>query len=266
MSKFVTSGDEIEPGREPHNFDMKSDIYLSVIIPAFNEGKRIGRTLRTIDSYFRNEPYLYEIIVVDDGSTDDTRDLVKGLTASIRHLSCMGRKDNRGKGYTVREGMLHAGGKIRLFTDADNSTDISHFDAMKPFFDEGYDLVVGSRSQKDAPGAGQTVSQPPHKRFFGSAGNLMIRKFVLPRIWDTQNGFKAFRNHAATDIFSMARVDGWGFDIEALALARNHGYRMGFIPVRWVNHPESRVRFTSYFEVFFEAVRVRRNLARGAYR
>lgn len=241
------------------------DCYLSVIIPAFNEERRIRNTLEIVDSYLRGKSFSSEILVVDDGSTDATSTVVKSIGPSIPNLTYSGRKENRGKGYTVREGMFRARGDIRIFTDADNSTDISHFDKMIPFFDSSYEVVIGSRNPQDAAGATQAISQPWFKRVLGVSGNLIIQKLALPGIWDTQNGFKAFRRKAAENIFPRARIDGWGFDVEILALARRLGYEIGIVPVNWINNPESRVNFSSYFKVVAETIKVRRNLIMNRY-
>ena len=161
--------------------------------------------------------------------------------------------------------MLEARGQIRLFTDADNSTDIAHFDQMKTLFDEGCDLVIASRSPKDAAGAQQSVSQPWHKRSIGRLGNLLVQLLAVRGIWDTQCGFKAFRAEAAERIFSQTTVDGWGFDIEVLALARAFNYKIGIIPAHWVNDARSHVRNIDYLRVLRDTFKVRANLLMGKY-
>jgi glycosyltransferase involved in cell wall biosynthesis len=187
------------------------------------------------------------------------------MSGEIDHLKIIERTVNRGKGYTVREGMLQAIGELRLFTDADNSTDIAHFDKMKSLFDLGYDVVIASRNPKDAVGARQIVPQPWHKRVVGQIGNAVVQLFALRGIWDTQCGFKAFRSEAAERIFALATIDGWGFDIEVLALARSLNYKAGIIPAQWVNDPRSHVRPLDYVRVLGEALKVRFNLATGKY-
>ncbi|MFN2104460.1 MAG: dolichyl-phosphate beta-glucosyltransferase [Candidatus Promineifilaceae bacterium] len=243
-----------------------TDTYLSVIIPAFNEERRILATLVSIHEYLSRQPYTWEILVVLDGPTDGTLDQIRDFATERVNIHWIDRKENRGKGYTVREGMLAAKGQIRLFTDADNSTDISHFQQMQPLFEEGYDIVITSRDRKDAPGAGQAVPQPSMKRFLGNAGNLFIQLVAVPGIWDTQCGFKAFTAVAAERIFSTARIDGWGFDIEALALARQFGYRIAVIPARWIDHAETHVRTWNYVTTLLETIHVRWNLWSGAYK
>jgi hypothetical protein len=161
--------------------------------------------------------------------------------------------------------MLAAKGQIRLFSDADNSTDINHFEHMQPLFEQGYDVIICSRDEKDAEGAGQAVPQPPIKRLLGNMGNLFIQIVAVPGIWDTQCGFKAFTAEAAEKIFSVARIDGWGFDIEALALARYFGCRVAVIAARWIDHAETHVRFWNYLTTLTETVHVRWNLMTGAY-
>src|SRR3989344_2367285 len=163
----------------------KLDVYLSVIIPAYNEAERLPKTLRRFQEYFSAQPYSYEILVVSDGSKDRTADIVGSMEGEIKNIRFIDRKKNMGKGYSVREGMLAAYGKIRLFADADNATDISHFDKMRPLFDEGYDLVICSRDPKDAPGARQAVPQRRWKRFLGNLGNLYIQFMAVRGIWDT---------------------------------------------------------------------------------
>lgn len=240
--------------------------FLSVIVPAYNEERRIETTLLSIYEYLSRQPYTWEILVVLDGPTDRTLELVKIFASKRQHVRWIDRRQNRGKGYTVRQGLLAAEGRIRLFSDADNSTDINHFEQMIPLFEGGHDVVICSRDAKDAEGAGQAIPQPAIKRFLGNLGNLFIQFVAVPGIWDTQCGFKAFTAEAAEDIFRVARIDGWGFDIEALALAREKGYRVAIIAARWIDHAETHVRSWNYLTTLIETMKVRWNLVSGAYK
>ena len=238
---------------------MDSKTYLSVIVPAYNEEQRIGKTLMSIAEYLKKQNFTSEVIVVSGGSTDRTVEVAREKGGEILNFSVVAqtKEENRGKGAAVRAGMQKASGEVRLFTDADNSTDITHFDAMRRLFDDGCDVVIGSRHSWDAVGARQAIPQPWHKRLLGQAGNLFIQLVAVPGIWDTQCGFKAFRGDAAQTIFSQQKISGWGFDIEALALARALNYRIGIIPVYWVNDPKSHVRLSSYIQVLWETIKVR---------
>lgn len=240
--------------------------YLSVIVPAYNEESRIGATLTAIHHYLHSQPYTWEILVVLDGCTDNTAGVVETFAAGKEHVRWLDRAENRGKGFTVREGMMAAKGEIRLFTDADNSTDMGHFDQMKPLFDRGETVVICSRDRKDAADARQVNPQPLHKRIMGDAGNLFIQALAVPGIWDTQCGFKAFRAKAARDIFSVAQINGWLFDIEALALARYFGYTIHILGAHWIDEPNTHVTLSGYFKSFVEAFKVRWNLWTGVYR
>ncbi len=242
-----------------------SEPYLSVIIPAYNEEERITKTLDKISSFLKTQPYSYEILVVCDGSKDKTADVVRDLKLSIPNLNLIDRKKNMGKGYTVKEGILAAKGKVRLFTDADNSTDISYFEKMRPFFDKGYDVVISTRDPKDAEGASQDVPQPWHKRLMGNMGNLYIQIMAVPGIWDTQNGFKAFRDYAAEKIFPKTKINRWAFDVEVLALAKKFNYKIGIIPIHWINDPDSRVSLAAYFKVLYDVFKIRLNIIKRRY-
>lgn len=244
----------------------QQDIYLSVIIPAYNEEKRIPSTLDAIFLYLERQAYRWEILVVSGGSTDNTVKVTAIKQKEVPNLKIIELKENLGKGYVVKRGMLAAQGRIRLFTDADNATDISHFEKMRPLFDKGYEVVICSRDSKDALGARQRVSQPFHKRLLGKMGNIFIQIVAVRGIWDTQCGFKAFRNFAAEAIFSQSRINGFGFDIEVLALARLLGYRVGIVPADWINDPNTKVRLSSYIKVLIETMLVRFNLWRGLYK
>lgn len=244
---------------------ISTDVYLSAVVPAFNEAQRIANTLRRLRDYLAGGCFSYEILVVLDGPADSTRDVLRSLSAEIHHVRILDRAVNRGKGFTVREGMLEARGQIRLFTDADNSTDIAHFDRMKPLFDQGCDLVIASRNPKDVAGARQTIPQPWYKRSIGKLGNLLVQRVAVPGIWDTQCGFKAFRAEAAVRIFSQSVIEGWGFDIEVLVLARRLNYNIGIIPAHWVNDARSHVRNIDYLRVLRDTFKVRANLLTGKY-
>ncbi len=240
--------------------------YLSLVIPAYNEENRISKTLEIAYSYLSAKPFSWEILVVLDGVSDGTLEKVEAFAAGRQHIRWIDRKENRGKGYTVREGMLAAKGKLRLFADADNSTDISHFDQMKPLFENGYDVVICSRDSKDAKGARQAVPQPRMKRLLGDAGNLFIQIVAVPGIWDTQCGFKAFTAEAAKRVFAVSLIDRWGFDIEALALARRFGYKTGIIPAYWIDDADTHVSMWNYLGTFGETVKIRWYLLSGRYR
>ena len=236
--------------------------FLSVIIPAYNESKRLPLTLIDIERHLSAAEYSYEIIVVNDGSTDSTADIVKRFSNLMKNLRLIDNEVNHGKGYVVRQGMLEAKGNFRLFTDADNSTSIDQFRKIMPFLKEGYEIVIGSRA---IAGAELQPPQPFYRQILGKIGNLLIRILLLPGIWDTQCGFKCFSEEAAVRIFSLAKIDRWGFDVEALALAKRMSFRVKEMPVRWVNDFRSTVGFSAYFNVLWDVLRVRFWLKRGEY-
>jgi dolichyl-phosphate beta-glucosyltransferase len=239
--------------------------FLSVVIPAFNEEQRIAQTLTDVYSYLQKQDYESEVLVVIDGAQDDTLKITREFAAGRRNIRWIDRKQNRGKGYTVREGMLAATGRVRLFGDADNSISISNFDKMLPLFSDGYDLVICSRHSRDVSGPMHDGPQSRAKRILRGAGNLFIQTLAVPGIWDTQCGFKAFSESAVERIFSVCKIDGWGFDVEALALARHLNYRIGIVPARWSNRPGTHLRPAHYLDVLYETLRVRARLMSGAY-
>jgi dolichyl-phosphate beta-glucosyltransferase len=243
----------------------QQEVYLSVIVPAYNEAQRLPKTLRRLHEYLAGVSFSYEIVVVMDGPSDNSREIMQGMAAEISKLKIIDRPVNRGKGYTVREGMLKASGRVRLFCDADNSTDIAHFAKMLPLFNQGCDVVIASRSSKDVPGAEQSVPQVWLKRVIGQLGNLLVQLVAVRGIWDTQCGFKAFRAEAAEQIFSRAKIDGWGFDIEVLTLARALRLKIGIIPARWINDDRSHFRPWDYVRVVGDIVRVRSNWLASKY-
>lgn len=243
-----------------------STVYLSWIIPAYNEERRIEKTIREVDAYLRakNFPGDYEILVANSASKDRTAEIVTRLAREFPRLRLL-NMENHGKGGAVKQGMRSSSGEIRLFSDADNSTRPEYFDAMRPRFAEGFDVVISSRDSKDAAGASRDVEEPWYREILGNLGNLVIQLFGVWGIWDTQNGFKAFTAKAAERIFAETRIPGFAFDIEVLALARRFGFRIGIIPVRWVFDPDSKVTIKAYLQVFLDVFRIRLNLLRGAY-
>lgn len=241
---------------------MNKKPYLSVIIPAYNEVRRLPLTLIDIDKRLSKVKYSYEILVVNDGSTDGTAEMVKRFLSIVKNLHFIDNKENKGKGGVVRQGMLEASGDYRLFTDADNSTTVDQFDKMVPYLKVGYKVVIGSR---DVEGAELHPPQPWYKRFLGNIGNLIIQALLLPGIWDTQCGFKCFSREAASRIFPLQRINGWGFDVEILSLAKALGYSIKEIPVVWINDACSKVSFSAYFKVLIETVKIRLWLWQDVY-
>lgn len=239
-------------------------VKLSVVIPAYNEERRLTKTLDDVLRYLGAQAYRSEVIVSDDGSTDRTADLVRAVASGSVALRLVqaGDKKNHGKGAAVRRGMLSARGAYRLFMDADNSTSVNHVERFWTFFQAGYDVVIGSR---DVPGAVVAVHQTWYKELAGNLGNVVVRSLAVPGMYDTQAGFKMFTERVVTDVFPKLTIDGWGFDVEILAVAREKGYRIKEAPITWLNDPESKVRAAAYFEVLGEVWRIRRNLRAGIY-
>ncbi|MDP3799909.1 MAG: glycosyltransferase family 2 protein [bacterium] len=240
--------------------------YISIIIPSYNEEKRIVKTLQRIKEYLSSQDYSYEVLVVIDGAKDKTAEIAEKFSLDWTELKVINNKQNHGKGFVVRQGMLEAKGEYRVFTDADNSTDIKHLEKMIPKFKEGLHVVIGSRDYKDAIGATQAIPQPAFKRLLGNMGNIFIQVVAVFGIWDTQNGFKGFSAEAANKIFSKATINRWGFDVEVLALARKFKYKISIIPIYWENDAESHVKLSGYLGVLRDTVKVRLNLWSGKYK
>ncbi len=216
------------------------DYDLSLVIPAYNEAKRIGRGLETVKAWVRQRDIRVEMIVVDDGSTDDTAETVKRIVGESIPLRVLTNEQNRGKGFSVRRGLLAGKGRIVGFCDADFSTPIEEADKLLAAINrDGYDIAIGSRAMK---GSVLARRQPWYREYAGRAFSLYYRLVLIPGIVDSQCGFKFFRREAAHAIFAHQTVEGWAFDAEILFIARRLGYRIAQIPVRWVNDPDSKVK------------------------
>lgn len=236
---------------------------LSIIIPCYNEEKRIPDTLKKIDEYLGKQSYEYEILIVDDGSKDNTTKVARALVPEVKNLKITGYKKNQGKGYAVRFGMLKAQGQYRLFTDADNSTSINQVEKMWPEFEKGYDIVIGSR---DIKGAILDPPQPWHRIFVGNIFNLLVQLICgLWGIWDTQCGFKCFTRKAVNDIFPRCKINRWAFDPEMLVIAKKLGYKIKEVPVYWINDPESKVKLKSMVKMGIDLLKIRYNLITHKY-
>jgi glycosyltransferase involved in cell wall biosynthesis len=241
---------------------MEGFVDLSVIIPAYNEAQRILPTLARVHAYLSAQPLRYEIIVVDDGSRDDTAAVVEA--ARIPHLQLLRQTPNRGKGAAVRMGMLAARGQIRVMSDADCSMPPEQLPKLlAPIIACKAEIAIGSRY---APGAKSDVKQPWYRVWWSRLANRVIQRSLVPGVRDTQCGFKAFTAEAARDLFGRGRIDGWAFDLEILALARRVGFSIAEVGVEWTDDRRSRVNpLKDMWKVIREALTIRRNLRRGVY-
>ncbi len=237
---------------------------LSLIIPAYNESDRIGPSVEKAYRYFENVDYDVELIVVDDGSTDNTIQEVRNVFASkpptltrvTTRIIPLGV--NSGKGAAVRKGMLEAKGSVRIFTDADFSTPIQEVAKIIPLIAMGeYDVVIGSRAAERR--ALVKKHQPWYREAMGRFYNILVQIFVFRGIRDTQCGFKGFSGDAASMLFSKLRVQGFSFDVEILYLARRYGYRIREIAVEWYNDERSTVgALSDSAKMFWELIRIRK--------
>lgn len=211
---------------------------LSIIIPAYNEEKRLLPTLGKILAYLSGHGFSYEIIVVDDGSTDDTLQMAKNFACSDKHVIVLANERNSGKGYSVRRGMLSASGEYIFFTDADLSTPIEEIEKCLPYLNNGYDVVIGSRS---IPGSHIIIHQPWYREKMGKIFNFMVNIVLVKGIADTQCGFKGFKKEVVKTVISRCCINGFSFDVEAIYLSRKFGFKIKEIPIRWENSALSKV-------------------------
>ncbi len=236
--------------------------YLSVIIPAYNEEKRLPRSLHIILGYLHNQTYSWEIIVVDNGSNDKTAELVKEKMLSEPNLQLI-NDAAYGKGWAVHRGLLAAKGEWRLFTDADNSTDIGEIEKLLPYTKESFDVIVSSRKIK---GASINIAQPLIRKVLGNLFRWVVSIIVPTGIVDTQNGFKLFSAKAVQTIFPKQKIYYWAFDVEILALARKFSFKIKEVPIVWNDAELSRVNIRGMLRMLCEVSLIRVNLWTNAYK
>jgi len=235
----------------------------SLIIPAYNESNRIRPTLDKILCHIEQQKWEAEILVVDDGSRDDTPDIIRGYAKRYSQVRLVQNPGNRGKGFSVRNGMLHADGDICLFTDADLSSPITEAQKLFDAIGRGADIAIGSRWLDPTL---QTERQPLYRQAFGRIFNLLLRLFLGVHFKDTQCGFKAFRREAARKIFPLQRIERWGFDPEILYLGRRMGLRTVEVPVVWAHSEGTRLHpFRDGFRMFGDILQIRWNAMTGVY-
>jgi dolichyl-phosphate beta-glucosyltransferase len=241
-----------------------SGVALSVIIPAYNEERRLPSYLARIVEYLEQRGILYEIIVVDDGSRDATAEIVAGWLPGDRRVRLIRLPRNRGKGHAVRTGMLQASGRLRLFTDADGATPIAELERLLKAIDAGADVAIASRA---LPADDCMVHAHLHRKVLGRVFSFIVNMAAVKGIRDTQCGFKLFTADAANAVFPLQRIDDFGFDVEVLFLCRQKGFSIAEVPVNWNDVPGSKVgMIRDSARMFVDIFRIRINDLLGAYR
>ena len=242
---------------------MPSPTY-SIVLPAYNESERIGATIETIFAFAAQRSWQTEIIVVNDGSSDDTAEVVRRCAATRPGVRLLQNPGNRGKGYSVRHGMTQAQGEILLFSDADLSSPIAEAEKLFAAIAAGTDIAIGSRWLKTEL---QLRRQPIHRQLFGRIFNLALRLILGLQFKDTQCGFKAFTRRAAQTLFPLQKIERWGFDPELLYLAKRLHLRVEEVPVAWAHRAGTRINpLRDGMRMFGEMLQIRWNGLRGEYR
>lgn len=239
------------------------DFDLSIVIPSYNEELRLPATLERIAEYLATIALRTEVVVVDDGSRDRTAAVAESFRSKLPGLRVLSNGSNRGKGYSVRHGMLEACGDIVLFTDADLSAPIEESDKLVAALKQGYDVAIGSRAMDRSL---ISTHESLFREFAGIIFNKIVRVVLRLPFVDTQCGFKAFRRDRCRIIFEQQRIEGFGFDPELLYLARHHGLKSIEIPVRWGHSPATKVNMLSdSMKMFVDIFAIRWNALRGRY-
>lgn len=234
---------------------------LSLIIPAYNEEKRLPLTLDSVMAYLASQPYQAEVLVVENGSQDRTLEIAQDFSSRYPSLQVL-HTDERGKGRAVRLGMLAAKGEYRFMCDADFSMPVDQISRFIPPTLDGYDVAIASR---EAPGAVR-YNEPHYRHVVGRVYNWMIRLLALPGLQDTQCGFKCFRSVVAEELFNLQTLTGWSFDVELLFIAQRRGYKIIEIGIPWYFNSESKIKvMKDSLQMGIDLLRIRLNAVRGAY-
>jgi dolichyl-phosphate beta-glucosyltransferase len=240
------------------------DPYLTVVIPAYREAARIGATLQRILAYFDTQSWNGNVIVVLDGGGDGTGAEVQRAIGADRRVAVLDNGVNRGKGFSVRRGMLSASGRYVLFSDADLSTPIEEAPRLIAAIESGADVAIASRA---LAASRVQVHQPWWRESMGRIFNWFVQRLALPGIKDSQCGFKCFRGEVAHRVFALQRTDRFAFDVEVLSIARSLGYRIAELPVTWIDQPASTVNpVTAPAGMLVDLVRIRMNHLMRRYR
>jgi dolichyl-phosphate beta-glucosyltransferase len=236
--------------------------HLSVIIPAYNESERLPDTLALVRDYLEKKDFSYEVLVVDDGSKDNTVAVAEEFQSRFPALKIIKNAENKGKGGVVRQGLLAATGEYRLFMDADHSTPITEVEKFLPYFGKA-DVIIGSRYLHPES---IKVKQPWKRRVVSRIGNWLIRHTILPGIIDTQCGFKAYSAAAAEAVFQRQTMEGWSFDFEALAIARQLGFTIQEVAVDWYDAKQSKLRAVhAAIDTYRDLLTIRKRVKRNMY-
>jgi dolichyl-phosphate beta-glucosyltransferase len=238
-----------------------SEVFLSIIIPAYNEERRLPATLARANEFLQQQPYRSEVLVVENGSQDRTFEIAQEF-ARQHHGFCVLRETSRGKGLAVKRGMLAACGEYRFMCDADFSMPIREINRFLPPALTGIDIAIASR---EAPGAVR-YQEPPYRHMVGRVFNGLIQLLALPGLHDTQCGFKCFHAPVALDLFNRQTLSGWSFDVELLFIARHLGYRIVELPIPWYFNPDSKVSVVKdSLRMAVDLVNIRLKSLRGVY-
>jgi dolichyl-phosphate beta-glucosyltransferase len=235
--------------------------FLSIIVPAYNEAKRLPNSLPQIIEFVRGQDYPIEVIVVDDGSTDQTADIVREFQKEVSFITLL-QVEHGGKGHAVRAGMMQANGEYLFLCDSDLSMPIGEITKFLPPALDGYDVAIASREIEGA----HRYNEPAYRHLMGRVFNLIVRVLAVYGIHDTQAGFKCFQRDAARQLFPLQSIDGWGFDVEILFVAQSHGMRIVEVPINWYYANRSQVRpIQDTYNMFREVLKVRLNAWQGRY-
>ncbi|MEW6103858.1 MAG: dolichyl-phosphate beta-glucosyltransferase [bacterium] len=243
---------------------MNEEIYLSVVIPVYNEGDKIEKTLDTIIKYLDGKKYTYEIIVVDDGSLDKTPGIIEEISKGNSKIKLLKNELNQGKGYSLKRGILATRGKYVLFTDCDLSTPFEEIDKILAFLEKDYDIAIGSRKLKDSF---IEVHQPWWREFMGSVFYFFAHLLIIKEVSDFNCGFKGYRGNVAHHLYGKGRLKRWGFDVEIIFLTKKFKYKMKEVPVRWINAKTTKVNLLlDSIRSFTELIQIRLNEIIGLYK
>ncbi|MGB3056575.1 MAG: dolichyl-phosphate beta-glucosyltransferase [Candidatus Omnitrophota bacterium] len=239
------------------------ELFLSVIIPSYNEERNIVSTLSEIAEYLGKKDFSYELILIDDGSEDPTVRSSREFENKISNFQLIESKPNRGKGYVLKKAMMKARGEYVMFMDADNSTSIYELDKFLPYLEEGYDAVIASRRIK---GAEVVVPESVLRVLMGNVYILLSRIIFKLRVNDINCGFKAYRRDAARKIFSLQKMNDWSFDTELIFLIHKFGMRVKEVPVKWAHKYTSKVKpFRAGIQSFLSLLKIKLSDLKGDY-